>query len=106
MKNRTGPILATTVVPFVLWLGFALKNVTVPKGTEIPLAFDQALSSKTAKAGDMVYMHVTDDVIINGQTIVRKGEKVKGVVSGVDKRKHFGVNAKLRLAFNPVLSAW
>jgi hypothetical protein len=106
MKNRKGTILAMTVVPFVLLLGFALKAVTVPKGAEIPLVFDQALNSKTAKAGDMVYMHVADNVNVNGQTVVRKGEKVKCVVSSVEKRKHFGVNAKLRLAFNPVLSAW
>jgi hypothetical protein len=78
----------------------------LPKGTDVPLVFDQALSSKTAKAGDSVALHVADDVSINGKTVVRRGEKVTGTVSSVEKRKHFGVNAKLKLAFNAVRSAW
>jgi hypothetical protein len=83
--------------------GLALADtITVPKDTDVTLAFDQALSSKTAKEGDTVKLHVADDVIVGDKTIIKSGTPVTGVVSKVEKRKHFGVNAKMRITLNPV----
>ena len=78
------------------------ENVTVVKDTEVPLVFDQAVSSKTAKDGDRVAMHVSSNVMTNGKTVIPSGTKVTAIVAKVEKRKHFGVNAKLRLAFDPI----
>src|SRR5205823_336713 len=68
------------------------------------LAFDQAFSSKTAKVGDLVKMHVTEDVMTSGKTAIRAGTPVTGVITKVEKRKHFGVNAKMQINLNPVRS--
>ena len=81
-------------------------RITVPKGTDVTLVFDQALSSKTAKVGQSVALHVKDDVAIAGQTALAAGTKVTATISQVDKRKRYGVNAKMRIVINPVKSAY
>src|SRR5262245_50781911 len=107
MKLRRFTLQATSVA--LIWLTMAAAfsdSWNLQKGTDIPLVFDQAVSSKTAKAGDTVAMHVGDNIIVNGRTVIRQGEKVTAVVNSVEKRKHFGVNAKLKLTFDPVHSVW
>jgi len=80
-------------------------SVMLKKGTEVKMAFDQSLSSSTAKAGDRVAMHVIDPVVVDGKTVIPEGAKVRGTVKKVDKRKHFGVNANIQLYLDPVKSA-
>ena len=83
-----------------------IERITVPKGTEVSLVFNQALSSKTAKVGESVALHVKNDVKISGVTVLAADTKVTGVLSQVDKRKRYGVNAKMRIALNPVKSVY
>src|SRR5690242_6554806 len=72
-------------------------KLTVPKGVDVPLAFDQSLTSKTAKVGDQVKFHVTEAVVVDSKTIIKEGTPVTGMITKVDKRKHFGVNAKMQI---------
>jgi len=80
--------------------------IIVPKGTLVTLVFDQALSSKTAKVGQSVALHVQENVKISGYTVLAAGTKVTATISRVDKRKRYGVNAKMRIVLNPVTSAY
>ena len=82
------------------------ERVTVPKGTDVTLVFDQALSSKTAKVGDPVALHVENAVKVGGHTILAPGARVTATISQVDKRKRYGINAKMRIVLNPVRSAY
>jgi hypothetical protein len=75
---------------------------SIPTGTEVRLVFDQAVSSKTAKPGDKVKLHVADDVSVNGKTYLKADTPVTGVISSVKKRAHFGQNARLQLTLLPV----
>lgn len=68
------------------------------KGDEVTLKFAQALTSKTAKAGDKVKFTVVKTV---GK--LKAGTAVSGVIEKVDKRDRFGKNARIRLALNPVM---
>lgn len=89
-------------------LGFALTllgvpaNVMLPKGTEVKLAFDTDLSSKTAHVGDKVWFHVEEPVIVEGVTVIPMGDKVYGTVEKVKKRGPFGVNARIQLLMSPI----
>lgn len=67
------------------------------KGDEVKLRFDQAVTSKTAKAGDKIKFTVIDTV---GK--IKAGTKVTGVIERVDKKDRFGKNARIRLVLNPV----
>ena len=80
-------------------------RLVVPKGTKVTVAFDQALSSKTTKVGQRVRLHVQDDVLVNGQKVIRRGARVQGVISRVSKRKSYGINAEMRIVLRPVQSA-
>jgi hypothetical protein len=106
MKQSFGRIW---IVATVALLPFASAcfgdSITVPKDTDVPLVFDEAVSSKTAKAGDKVMLHVAEDIKLGGHTVIREGAKVTAIVSSVEKRKNFGVNGKLRLAFEAAHSA-
>jgi hypothetical protein len=74
----------------------------VPDGTEVNLRFEQALSSRTAKAGDTVRFTVANNVVVGGKTVLATGTPVTGVIEAVSKRDHFGKNARIRLVLNPV----
>lgn len=80
------------------------KTITVPQGTQVMLVFDQAVNSETAKVGDRVKLHVRDDVMVGSRLVVKQGTPVVGVISTVKKRKIYGINAKVRIALNPVQS--
>lgn len=86
--------------------GAKTEQITVPKGTEVILVFDQALSSTTAKVGQSVALHVKNGVTIGSHTVLAAGTKVTATVSQVDRRKRYGINAKMRMVLNPVRSAY
>jgi len=87
------------ILPLMASLSYA---ITVPSGTEVDLTFDQGLSSKSAKAGDSVTLHVTRDVIVDGRRILRAGQKVYAVVNSVRHRGRFGVNGRLAFTVEPI----
>lgn len=67
----------------------ASQNVTVPAGTELPVALIGALSSKSAKEGQTVQARVLSNVTVDGRTVIPAGITVAGsvvkVVSGSNK---------------------
>lgn len=67
----------------------ASQNVTVPAGTELPVALIGALSSKSAKEGQTVEARVLSNVTVDGRTVIPAGITVAGsvvkVVSGSNK---------------------
>jgi len=93
----------------ILALGAAavvsFAQVVVQKGTDVDLKFMQSLNSKHATAGQQVKLAVANDVMVDGKTILRAGTPVMGVITKVDHRDHFGKNARIRLALNPVHTA-
>jgi hypothetical protein len=59
----------------------AVESITVRSGTDVVLAFDQGLNSKTAKVGDTVRPHVKDDVFSNGKLVIARGTPATGVIA-------------------------
>ncbi len=81
----------------------AAQAVQLAKDTEVLLVFKQPLSSKTAKAGQHVALAVKEDVKDSGgRVVLAAGTPVVGVIERVDKRDHFGKNARIRIVLNPV----
>lgn len=101
-------VLRSVTLSIGLLLVFAAFAVAaalvVPQGTKVALVFDQALSSKTAKVGQLVRLHVQNDVFVGGDKVIRRGTAVQGVISKVSKHKHYGINAEMRLDIHPVAS--
>ena len=83
--------------------GIAAAGQSLPAGTEVNLRFDDALSSRSAKAGDRVHLHVSRDVIVKGRMEISAGTQVKGTIAHVSKNDRFGKNARLRIVLDPVM---
>jgi len=84
----------------------AEQRLMVPKGTDVILVFDQNINSKTAKVGDPVRLHVRDDVMVGQRVVLKHGARVSGMISRVDHRQRYGINAKLRIDLSPVRSTY
>ena len=94
--------VASLLILATLSLPLNAEQVTVKKGTDIVLAFDEALSDTTAKVGDKVPFHVDKDVDVNGKTVIKEGTKTFGTITAVHKRARYGVNAKIQLILHPI----
>ncbi len=105
-KNLEWSVFAIVAILALIGTACYADTITVMKGTNVPLVFDQSVSSKTAKKGDIVKLHVATDVAIGDKIIFKGGEKVTAVITEVQRRKNFGVNAKLRLKFDPIATTF
>jgi hypothetical protein len=95
--------IKTILVGAALASAILANAAQLTKGTEVNLTFRQGLSSKTAKAGDRVSLIVKNDVLDSaGHVVLRAGTPVRAVIERVDQRDHFGKNARIRIAINPV----
>jgi hypothetical protein len=67
----------------------APRTLVVPAGTELALSLATELSTKSAKAGDVVRAELTSDVRVDGKVAIAAGTTVAGqvtkVVSGSNK---------------------
>jgi hypothetical protein len=68
----------------ICMLAFALTAsaaTTIPAGTKVTVRLGQAISSETAHTGDTWEGTLANDVVVNGQTIAKAGDPVKGKVT-------------------------
>ena len=76
------------------------QNVfVVPAGTKIPLALHSALSTKTARPGDAVYLSTTFPVIVGGRVVIPAGVFVQGYVDGLQRGGKVKGRAQLMMHF-------
>lgn len=80
-------------------------QVTLKKGTTVKLAFESDLNSRTAHAGQIVHFKVDEPVVVNGTTIIPAGTPETGRVEEVHHHGRYGVNARIRLAMDPIKAA-
>lgn len=93
---------AIALISILTIAGAAMAQNVLPEGTDVKLAFDQHISSKTAKSGDRVKLHVAENVVVNGKVMIKQGAPASGIISDVKKRGRFGKNAKLQITINPI----
>ena len=75
------------------------ETVTLPKDSVIKLEFAEDLSSKTAKAGDVVKYKVADNVFVNDVLVLPKGAEGVGKVTKVVGPRMFGQDARIDVDF-------
>jgi hypothetical protein len=64
-------------------------------GVRIPVRLMQRLSSETAKTGDPVTFEVLEDVIVNGEVVIKQGTPARGVVVEAAPKRRMGRAGKL-----------
>jgi hypothetical protein len=70
----------TLVVVCVLALTLS-ASAAIPVGTKVTVRLGQAISSETAHTGDTWDGTLANDLVVNGQTIAKAGDPVKGKVT-------------------------
>jgi len=73
-------------------------EIILVEGTPLMVVTAQEITSKQAKPNDPVSFTVNEDVIINGQLVVRKGTAAVGSVVTAQKGGYMGNSGKLAIA--------
>lgn len=81
-------------------------TVELPTGTEIRVRLDQDLGSKISNAGDTFSATVSDDVVVNGQTVIAKGARADGEVVDAKALGRFKGGASLAVKLDRVTTNW
>ena len=70
-------------------------SVTIPDGTELKIATTEDISGQKVVEGDPLSFKVSEDVKINGRTVIAKDTLVKGTVSTAKKKGFMGKGGEL-----------
>ncbi len=97
--------LKTGFLVAVLLLGVVVNlhaQTTAPIGTAIIVTLNQSVSSKDAKTGQTVSGVVSDNVVVNGQTVIPKNSSVTMTVYSVQPSGRLSTPAQLWLRIQSI----
>jgi hypothetical protein len=72
-------------------------EIVVTEGTAVKVITTSEITSKKAKPNDPVGFTVDEDVVVNGQVVVRKGTEAIGSVVNAEKGGYMGKSGKLAI---------
>jgi len=81
----------------------AKRTYTVPAGTKVLLQLRSAVNTKSAKAGDGVYLASTFPVVVGNRVMIPAGVYVQGVVDRVERAGHVKGRAQLDMHFTSII---
>jgi len=84
--------LAILLLPFSL-----LPAAEIPQGSHVLLRMVNAISTKTAREGDYVYMRTATPIVANGSIVVPTESYVQGVVSHAKRSGRVSGTAELAI---------
>lgn len=80
--------------------------IELPAGTTIRVRLDQDLGSKISQPGDSFTATVSDDVTVNGQTVIARGSRADGAVIDAKPLGKFKGGAYLAVKLEHVTTNW
>jgi hypothetical protein len=81
----------------------ARKTWTVPEGTKVLLQLRSAINTKSAKAGDGVYLASTFPVVVGNRVMIPAGVYVQGTVDRVVRAGRAKGKSQLDMHFTPII---
>ncbi|MGD0734193.1 MAG: hypothetical protein ABR976_03560 [Terracidiphilus sp.] len=79
------------------------KTYTVPAGTKVLLQLRSSINTRSAKAGDGVYLSSTFPVVVGNKVMIPAGVYVQGVVDRVVRAGHVTGKAQLDMHFTSMI---
>jgi len=79
------------------------RTYSVPAGTKVLLQLRSALNTKSAKAGDGVYLASTFPVVVGNKVMIPAGVYVQGVVDRVERAGRMKGKAQLDMHFTSII---
>ncbi len=81
----------------------AAPDVIVARGTRIPLRLVSTVSTRTAVAGDRVYLETVYPIVVNGRVVIPPGSPVTGTVTESKRGGRIRGRAELFLRFDDLM---
>lgn len=78
------------------------KTIVIPAGTDLPVRISETLESGKTQTNDSFHGALADNLIINGQTAIRRGASVTGVVVDAKDAGHFRGQSELTLQLQQI----
>jgi hypothetical protein len=75
----------------------APSKIVLAEGTDVPLVFDQDISSKTAEEGDPIAFVLSDDIKVGDVVVAKAGCKAFGEVTNAKKSGMMGKAGELNV---------
>lgn len=98
---RTAPSRAESPAPAPKPVASGPKKYTVPAGTSISVQLPAEITTKTARVGDRLTAHLTNDLVIDGKVLAKAGAPLQGsIVQVISGSKTVGGKPTLGLAFD------
>ena len=79
------------------------ERIVVPAGTKVPLVLKHAVSTKSARPGDGVYLETTFPVTQNDRIVIPAGTYVQGQITAVKRSGRVKGRAELLLHFTTLI---
>jgi type IV secretion system protein VirB10 len=80
-----------------------MKTYIVPAGTKVLLQLRSAINTRSAKAGDGVYLSSTFPVVIGNRVLIPAGVYVQGIIDRVQRAGHVKGKAQLDMHFTSLI---
>jgi hypothetical protein len=97
------PQAATAEVVPAVAAAPAKRTYTVPAGTKVLLQLRSSVNTKSAKAGDGVYLASAFPVVVGNRVMIPAGVYVQGVVDRVERAGHVKGRAQLDMHFTSII---
>ena len=89
--------------PATVGIAPAHKTYTVPAGTKVLLELRSAINTKSAKAGDGVYLPPLFPVVVGNRVMIPTGVYVQGIVDRVQRGGRIKGQAQLEMHFTSII---
>ena len=98
--NRRLIACALALVCLVPYASPAWAGVRLPDGTRIAVRTMEPLSSATLKDGSQVTFSVVEDVVVDGEVVIKQGTPVRGTIVDAQAKRRMGRAGKLQYTVN------
>ena len=78
----------------------APAELLLTEGTDVPLQFDEDISSKTSAEGDEVTFVLAEDIKVGDVVVIKAGAKAQGEVTNAKKAGMMGKAGELNVRLN------
>jgi hypothetical protein len=83
----------------------AVRDVTIPAGTTLPIVLDTSVGSETSRVEEPVHAHLSRAIVIRGITAVPQGSRVSGIVTDATRSGKVKGRAHVALRFETLAPA-
>ena len=79
------------------------NTITIPAGTKVPLVLKHAVTTKSARVGDGIYLQTSFPITVNDKIIIPPGTYVQGVIDEIKRPGRLKGRAQVLFHFTTLI---